>query len=70
MNRHGGIPIVAKHLGLKVDVCKKPTGYWNDFQVLKSELLEFIENHGEPSVMPSHEDLKRAKRIESWKGNY
>ena len=43
---------------------RKPSGYWHNFANLERELLAFIEECGIPSVMPTHDELKKAGRSE------
>src|SRR5574341_2217766 len=57
INRHGGIVIVAKRLGLNRLKTKKPVGYWNAFANVEHELLDFIAKRGTEGVMPTLSDL-------------
>jgi SAM-dependent methyltransferase len=55
--KHGGFPIVAKRLRLKLRYTKRPLGHWNEFTNVENELLAFIEKHGFPGIMPGFYEL-------------
>ncbi len=55
---HGGVVAVAERLGFVYTV--KPDGYWDDFANVKEALLQFIEEHGTPGVMPTGSELREA----------
>jgi hypothetical protein len=57
MNKHGGSRAVAKQMGLETTYMANPLGYWDDFANVERELISFIEEHGAPGVMPTHEEL-------------
>jgi hypothetical protein len=48
--RHGGKYKVARLIGLKPSVDRKPPDYWKDFENLKKEVASFIKNHGKQGV--------------------
>jgi hypothetical protein len=58
--KHGGYQSVAERLGLKFTPTAKPSGYWEDFSNLESELLAFIEKNRTPGVMPTQKQLQKA----------
>jgi hypothetical protein len=60
INAHGGFHAVAERL--KLIATTKPNGYWNNFANLEQELLAFIQEHGKPGVMPTHQEFYSAKR--------
>ena len=62
IQKHGGYPAVAAKLGLKLAYTRKQTDYWDDFTIVKCELLSFIQERGTPGVMPTYEELQKAGR--------
>jgi len=57
INTHGGFHAVAQRLGLQSRPPQKPHRYWRDPANLDRELLAFIAEQGEPSVMPTYDEL-------------
>lgn len=39
---------------------RRPRGYWNNFANLEAELRAFVDEHGEPGMMPTTEQLRAA----------
>jgi hypothetical protein len=62
IQKHGGYAVVAKRLKLELTYTKKTLGYWDDFVNLERELLAFIAKHGTPGLMPTNEELRKAKQ--------
>ena len=58
ISRHGGIGVVAHHLGLHVSSTNRPNGYWNDFSHVEEELCSFIQGEGNSGVMPTVAQLE------------
>ncbi len=56
IDAHGGVVVVAERMGFAYTV--KPDGYWDDFANVKEVLLQFIEEHGTPGVMPTQRELR------------
>lgn len=78
ISAHGGPAAIASRLGWSLQAKKrKPRGYWDSLENVKSEIEDFIiENGLEPGVMPLKNDFVRAERfdlaraIERWGGLY
>jgi hypothetical protein len=78
ISAHGGPAAIAARLGWKLQARKrKPRGYWDSLENVKSEIEDFIVENGlEPGVMPLKNDFVRAERfdlaraIERWGGLY
>ena len=62
IQKHGGQRAVAERLGLRLAYTAKPSGYWDDFSNLEAQISAFIEEHGNPGIMPTRERLKEAER--------
>lgn len=61
ISKAGGYHQVAARLVLVRQTRRKPAKYWDDFDNLKLELLEFL---GSNTSMPTLMDLRRAKRAD------
>jgi len=60
--RHGGgMGATAKRLGIESHA-QKPDRYWEGGNVIEDALLEFINEHGTPGMMPTQEALRKAGR--------
>jgi hypothetical protein len=46
----------------------KPPGYWKEFATLERELLAFIDEHGVPGAMPTHQTMRSAGRLDLVRG--
>ena len=57
IQRHGGIAVVARQLGLKSH--RKAMGYWDDFVNVERELYAFIAQYGTVGTMPTTRELQR-----------
>ena len=57
LQRHGGSAAVAGRLGLEMTQEQAPDHYWEDPEVMKRELLLWIEQHGTPGTMPTESQL-------------
>jgi Protein of unknown function (DUF559) len=55
----GGFQIVGARLGYPTS--RNPNGHFKDFEVLKSELLIWVEKSGSPGIIPTAEELKLSK---------
>ncbi len=64
INKHGGIPVVAKRLGLERPNAQKPGGYWDDFANLEKELRTFISVHVTDGVFPTYSELAKYGRTD------
>lgn len=53
---HGGVREVSDRMGLK-------RSYWQDFNNVGSELLDFITTHGTEGVMPTEEEFRNVGRL-------
>lgn len=62
INKHGGFARVAALLRLQLSYEKKPDGYWDDFENVERELLDFMTEQGTPGIMPTNKDLADAGR--------
>ncbi|MBD1926932.1 hypothetical protein H6F74_11825 [Trichocoleus sp. FACHB-90] len=62
IHNHGGLPAVAKRLGLELAYTAKPFGYWDDFANVKREIVTFTQNVGTLGVMPTKQELTNAGR--------
>jgi hypothetical protein len=63
IRRWGGSRALARRLGIKVKSRHpKPSGYWNRGNNFERELQTFIQEHGQPGVMPSSALLIRSGR--------
>jgi hypothetical protein len=60
--KHGGVMAVALRLGLQLPSTSKPSGYWNDFAHVEQELLQYIQEHGTPDVIPTQSELSKTGR--------
>src|SRR5439155_25954266 len=58
--KHGGYPSVAARLRLAC--AKKQQGYWDDFANVERGLRAFIQERGTSGVMPTSEELGKARR--------
>lgn len=59
---HGGLSVFASKLGLNLHK-RRPNGFWSNFESLKREITQFIENEpGVDEIMPTAQDLVRAGR--------
>jgi len=56
IDAHGGVLVVAERMEFAYTV--KPDGYWDDFANVNEALLQFIEEHGSPGVMPTQRELR------------
>jgi Hypothetical methyltransferase/SNF2-related domain len=61
LGKHGGSLAIAKQLGFQLSYTKKVMGYWKDFANVERELLRFISDSGKSGVMPTVEELHRAR---------
>ena len=61
--KHGGIFKVAERLGVTVPR-RKPNHYWDDFENLRLELLDFINAYGTAGVLPTRAELEGRGRAE------
>jgi hypothetical protein len=43
-------------------VCKKPNGYWRDFENVRREILSFVATREGPPTMPTGQELRTAGR--------
>ncbi len=57
IQRYGGLKYVANLLNLPTSTTYKSSGYWNDFENVTKELLQFITTYGEEGVMPQQDDF-------------
>lgn len=64
LSKHGGARAVAERLGLTLLSSQKPAGFWDDLGNLDREVLEYVEEHGTPGIMPKHSELRRAGRFD------
>jgi hypothetical protein len=55
IGKHGGISAVARQLKLTSLNVSKPAGYWNDFNNVEKELLDFIEKQDLHGIMPTRQ---------------
>ena len=62
IKRHGGSVAVAGRLGLEMAQEQAPDRYWEDPEVMKRELLLWIEQHGTPGTMPTQTQLRTSGR--------
>ncbi len=62
LSKHEGLLTVAERLGLELSYTRKRPGYWNDFANVRQALLDFVEEHGTPSMMPTRSELQEAGR--------
>ena len=46
--------------GIPARRTRRPRGYWEDFSNLEREILEYIQNHGTPGVIPKLSELEAA----------
>ena len=61
---HGGTEAVAGQLGLEMAQDCLPNQYWEDIEVVKRELLLWIEQHGTPGTMPTNAQLYTSGRAD------
>ena len=61
LGKHGGSLAIAEQLGFQLSYTKKVMGYWKDFANVERELLRFISDSGKSGVMPTVEELHRAR---------
>ncbi len=54
--KYGGYSVIAERL--KLEVTKRPNGYWDDFANIKKEILSFNEARGKPGIMPTGRELQ------------
>jgi hypothetical protein len=64
MPRHGGLKAVAGRLGLEMSQDHLPNHYWKDAEVMREELLQWIEQHGTPGTMPTKAQLITSGRAD------
>jgi hypothetical protein len=60
----GGFESVANQLGLKLSHRPRRPAYYKDPSNFERELKAFIENEGKTGVMPTHSELRAAKRLD------
>lgn len=60
IQKYGGSTSVAKRLGLSIS--RNFSGYWEDFENLRSELLNFIEETGSTGIMPTQAEILHTGR--------
>merc|ERR1740117_1882358 len=65
---HGGMEAVADRLGLKMSQDHLPAQHWKDVEVVKRELLLWIEQHGTPGTMPTQAQLGASGRSDLFGG--
>ena len=62
---HGGFRVVAQKVGWRLAYRRKPKHYWDDFQNLRSEVLEFIQDHNlPPKEFPSRRTFIEYDRMD------
>ena len=61
---HGGFPVVAKKLKLKLSYGRKHRGYWKNPDNLRAEITNVAEQLGNPGVLPTHEELTQIGRTD------
>lgn len=64
VERHGGFPVVAKQLKLKLTYDRKPRGYWKQLDNLRQAINEVSQELGHPGIFPTHEELKQLGRTD------
>ncbi|MEW5858037.1 MAG: hypothetical protein AB1861_11740, partial [Cyanobacteriota bacterium] len=62
IKKHGGFPVVAEKLGLKLTYVKKINRYWDEFSNVERGVFAFIEERGTTGVMPTSEELRKASK--------
>jgi Hypothetical methyltransferase/SNF2-related domain len=62
LDKHGGLLAVAERLSLDLSYTRKRPGYWNDFAHVRQALLDFVEAHGTPNMMPTRSEFQEAGR--------
>jgi len=58
IHQHGGFKKFALAHGY--ETARRPNGYYNEFEVLKRELLDWVSRSGAPGIMPTAQELKTA----------
>lgn len=61
---HGGFPVVAQNLKLRLSYNRKPRGYWKNPDNLRAEIASAAEQLGNPGVLPTHEELTQIGRTD------
>lgn len=62
ISRAGGFPKVARMFSLKYR--GSIAGRWNNFSIVEKEIRQFMQVHGIVGRMPTHTELKHARRID------
>ena len=65
---HGGSVTVADRLGLEMAKEQAPDQHWEDIEVVKREVLLWIEQHGTPGTMPTAAQLCVSGRADLFGG--
>lgn len=61
IRKHGGFPVVAKRLGLKLSYQRRSLNEWKDFANVERELFKVIKVLGTPiGMMPTREEVIKA----------
>ena len=68
LQRHGGSVAVAGRLRLEMAKDHLPDQYWEDIEVVKREVLLWIEQHGTPGTMPTSAQLCVSGRADLFNG--
>ena len=62
---HGGFSTVAQKIGWKMQYRRKPRDYWQNFDNLRTEIAEFIEDHNlNPKEFPARQTFIREGRMD------
>lgn len=64
VRRSGGFLKWAQRLGLEVADHRNRAGYWDDFEVVRREVLAYVEEEGTPGLMPTYRELQEAGRFD------
>lgn len=64
IRRNGGFYEIADRLGLQRTRPIHPLNYWNDFAVVERELRIYLDEIGQPDLIPSYPELIEAQRFD------